>query len=59
MPKISSELKPQDAYYQAFQHGSRLSLSDRIRLCVALLEPDCTHPMGRMNKAVELLRSLL
>lgn len=45
-----------DHYGIAHGHGARLSLLQRIRLCVALLEPDCVNPKSKLYKAVGLLK---
>ena len=46
-------------YNLTYAYGIRLSLSQRIKLCVALLEPDCSRLMPTLSQVVALLKSIL
>jgi len=55
-----SDTDLKDYNLAAYVHDAmKLSLPQRIRLCVAILEPDVTHDSSKLGRAVGLLQRLI
>ena len=52
-------LTDEENYIMAHRCAMKLGIMQRIKLCVALLEPDCYHDSSKLSKAVTLLKSIL
>lgn len=52
--------KPEADYMkEALYCASKLSLKDRVKLCIAILSPDATLPNGKLARGVELLKGAI
>lgn len=59
MAKQLMEEKERQHYNLAYTHSQKLSLANRVRLCIIILEPDNTNTRGKLFEALELLKALV